>query len=442
MEMSFGQKKKEVEALAEKLLELARDTITVRFRFFDSAIAKLKTELVYGMGGVYTDSAVMYFDPAFLLREYMSEDGIAVRCYLHMLLHCIFFHRFQYDRLKEAYWNLACDIAVEGIILEMGFPAAGLTRDVRAEAALFRLRKRVPALTAEKIYREFLANPPSDDFMREYTGLFAVDSHDAWRSRPSEEIVLTEQEWRKISRRMQTELKAFSKNKASSELLEKNLVEATREKYDYKALLERFTVTGEELLVNDDEFDYIYYNYGMELYGNMPLVEPLEYKETKKIKEFVIAIDTSASCRGELVKAFVQKTYEILKGTDNFFSRVNIHIVQCDSIVQEDTKIVCEEDFRKFMKEGEIKGFGATDFRPVFHYVEDLREKGEFENLKGLIYFTDGYGIYPERMPEYDVIFAFLNEDETRAPVPGWAIKVVLEQEELSNEYESGKGIY
>ena len=34
-------------------------------------------------------------------------------------------------------------------------------------------------------------------------------------------------------------------------------------------------------------------DYGMELYGNMPLVEPLEYKETDRVREFVIAIDTS-----------------------------------------------------------------------------------------------------------------------------------------------------
>lgn len=436
--MSLEQKRKEIEALAGELLGLARDTITVRFRFFDSAIAKLKTELVYGMGGVYTDSAIMYFDPAFLLREYVSESGVAVRCYLHMLLHCIFFHQFQYNRLEENYWNLACDIAVENIILDMGFSSAALTRDAREEDALLRLKKRVPVLTAEKIYREFLVNPPSNDFMEEYTVLFMVDRHDAWRGKPVEEILLTEEEWKKISKRIQTELKAFSKNQAASELLEKNLIEATREKYDYKALLRRFTVTGEEMSVNDDEFDYIYYTYGLSLYENMPLVEPLEYRETKKVREFVIAIDTSASCRGEIVKAFVQKTYEILKETENFFSKINVHIVQCDSAIQEDTKITCEEDFKRFIEEGEIKGFGSTDFRPVFDYVNLLKQKGEFENLKGLIYFTDGYGIYPERMPEYDVIFAFLNEDETRTPVPGWAIKVVLEQEELSNEYESG----
>ena len=67
----------------------------------------------------------------------------------------------------------------------------------------------------------------------------------------------------------------------------------------------------------------------------------------------------------------------------------------------------------------------------MFEYVNGLKERGEFENLKGVIYFTDGYGIYPEQMPSYDVIFAFLNEDEYRAPVPPWSMKVVLEEENI-----------
>ena len=96
---------------------------------------------------------------------------------------------------------------------------------------------------------------------------------------------------------------------------------------------------------------------------------------------------------------------------------------------KDEKSFLSDEDFEHFLKNGRLQGFGGTDFRPVFEYVEQLQEQGEFENLKGLVYFTDGYGIYPERMPDYDVIFAFLKEDELRPPVPTWAIKVVLEDE-------------
>lgn len=188
---------------------------------------------------------------------------------------------------------------------------------------------------------------------------------------------------------------------------------------------------GENIQVNDDEFDYIYYHYGLSNYGNMPLIEPLEYKDAKKVRDFVIALDTSASCKGEIVRNFLLKTYDILKSSESFFHKMNLHIIQCDNEIQQDTKITNGEELSAFLEHITLKGFGSTDFRPVFSYVEELREQQEFENLKGLIYFTDGYGIYPEKMPDYDCLFAFLKEDEYAPKIPPWALKVVLDEEEF-----------
>lgn len=53
-----------------------------------------------------------------------------------------------------------------------------------------------------------------------------------------------------------------------------------------------------------------------------------------------------------------------------------------------------------------IKGLGGTDFRPVFRRVDEMIHNKEFINLKGLIYFTDGYGVFPERMPTYKTAFS------------------------------------
>ena len=57
--------------------------------------------------------------------------------------------------------------------------------------------------------------------------------------------------------------------------------------------------------MDEDSFDYIFYNFGMEQYGNLPLIEPLEYKEVNRLEELVIAIDTSGSCSKELVRRFL-----------------------------------------------------------------------------------------------------------------------------------------
>lgn len=427
---SEKMKKETMEQYARKIMQLARDTITVRFRFFDTALTRLQMSSRSGIMGFATDGANIYYDPTTLLVTYMDEPNIAVRIYLHILLHQIFLHPYRYDKVNEDYWNMACDIAVENIILEMDIPAAALTRDDEERGKIARIKKWCPEVTAEKLYREFMVNGVSNASRIEYQQLFSVDLHDNWRAKKEEtETIITEEEWKKISERIKTDLKTFSKNKTGSESLDNNIDEANKQRYDYRAILEKFAVSGEEMMVNDDEFDYIYYTYGLSTYGNLPLVEPLEYKETNKVREFVIAIDTSASCRGKVVQDFLQKTYDILKQSENFFHQVNVHIVQCDAQIQSDTKITCDEEFKDFIANGKLTGFGATDFRPVFAYVDDLIEKKEFENLKGMIYFTDGYGIYPEHMPDYDVIFAFLGEDVHRAPVPVWAIKVILEDD-------------
>lgn len=167
--------------------------------------------------------------------------------------------------------------------------------------------------------------------------------------------------------------------------LVQELKAVNRETYDYADFLRRYMSLGEVTQVNQDEFDYIYYTYGLSLYGNMPLVEPLEYKEVRRIKEFVIAIDTSGSVSGDLVQRFVTKTYNILRQQENFFTKINLHIIQCDAEVQEDRKITSQKDFDNYLDTMQLHGFGGTDFRPVFQYVDELVRAGEFTNLKGMI---------------------------------------------------------
>ena len=79
----------------------------------------------------------------------------------------------------------------------------------------------------------------------------------------------------------------------------------------------------------------------------------------------------------------------------------------------------------------QIKGLGGTDFRPAFEYVEQLKRDKEFNNLKGLIYFTDGYGEFPARKPSYETAFVFVDDDYNNPDVPPWAIKLILQKNEI-----------
>ena len=131
------------------------------------------------------------------------------------------------------------------------------------------------------------------------------------------------------------------------------------------------------------------------------------------------------------MQKFVQKTYNILKQQESFFTRFNIHIIQCDAEIQEDAKITSQDELDKYIETMQIRGLGGTDFRPVFEYVEQLRQNKEFVNLKGLIYFTDGFGTFPEKKPDYDTAFIFVDDEYSNPQVPPWAIKLVLQTDEI-----------
>jgi predicted metal-dependent peptidase len=158
----------------------------------------------------------------------------------------------------------------------------------------------------------------------------------------------------------------------------------------------------------------------------------LEYKEVKKIEELVIAIDTSESCEGETVRRFLEETYAVLSSNESFFHKFNIHLLQCDAKIQQDTIITSKEELEQYMESFRLMGSGGTDFRPVFEYVDKLILEKAFHNLKGLIYFTDGYGTFPHRRPSYDTAFIFFHEEYLDLNVPPWAMKVVLGPEDLS----------
>ncbi len=423
---------KKAEVLAEQILKLSGDDIMMRLRFMSRAMAEISRKVREGCGCVMNSPDSFVYDPLFILKAYKDDERRPIRILLHSLFHNVLLHAYAADELDRELWDIAADAVTEAVILELDIEAFALREDEQLKKKLKVLKEDAGGLTPDKIYKHLKNNKVNRLTLEDYKRSFARDDHRLWG--PQESYELDEEDWQKISERIRAELKAFSEGRNVGDALKENLDSALKEKFDYEALLRRFMVMGEQTALNEEEFDYVYYTYGLKLYDNMPLIEPLEYREEKRIKDFVIALDTSASCSKELIEGFLLKSYQILSCEESYFSKVNIHLIQCDAQVQSDKKVTDIEELKKYIRNFSIQGFGATDFRPVFRYVEELRERGEFERLKGLIYFTDGYGIYPEKRPDYDVIFAFVGEDERRLDVPAWSMKAVLDAEELKNE--------
>ena len=439
-------------SLADEVLDLARNRLLVNLRYMDAALT-FHVRAVYS-GRVSTDGKTLYYDPVFVLRTYRDSKEALTRTYLHSVLHCIFMHPFlsgSVDEDDRRLRDLACDIAVESVICELDLPCAGTDDEAKKKDILRKIRRETGFLTAEKLLAALRKESEGTDLfgsLHLLEVLFRADDHSLWYSAEeqpadaddvaAEALKLpaddteTAEEWKRIAERTEMEIETFAKVKGKyASSLVQNLRAVNREHYDYDGFLRKFAALNETVKVSDDEFDYIYYNYGLQHYRNMPLIEPLEYREDSKIKDFVIAIDTSGSVAGEEVQSFLQKTYNILRSRESFNNKVNVHIVQCDAKIQSDTVITCPADFDRYMETMEIRGLGGTDFRPVFEYVDGLLRDGEFSDLKGLIYFTDGLGTYPASKPAYRTAFVFVESGYNVPEVPVWAMKVILQPEEL-----------
>ena len=139
------------------------------------------------------------------------------------------------------------------------------------------------------------------------------------------------------------------------------------------------------------------------------------------------------SCSGDLVRKFLEETYHILAETESFFRKVHIRILQCDDAVRADQLITTGEELKQYMDHLQLYGDGGTDFRPAFTYVEEQLAKKKFWRLRGLLYFTDGYGVFPVKMPPYETAFIFVQNHYRDVDVPAWAIKLILQESDLEN---------
>lgn len=422
------------ESLGRKILLASRNELYLSMRYMDLAFSSFYYEQAAGNGYVGTDGETIFYHTWFLADLYEKDRFLVNRLYLHMVLHCLFRHLWKRGDRDVRYWNLACDIVVESVIDGMNIRSVRMKTPARRLYIYEELHKTQKIFTAERTYQYLLRFEPEDRVLARLESEFLVDDHNYWYKESDRKKRQQQQnKWDDISSKTQTEMETFGREpgKDAGSLLETVKTE-NRERCQYRDFLRRFAVLREEVQIDADSFDYVFYTYGLQLYGNMPLIEPQEFKEVKKIEQFVIAIDTSMSCKGELVKNFLTETCTILRDSENFFRQMEIHLIQCDAKIQKDDVVHNDRELEAYIENLTIQGGGGTDFRPVFEHVAKLRTEGQLQNLKGLIYFTDGQGVYPKRSPGYDTAFVFIREaDQEEVKVPVWALKLIVEPEDL-----------
>ncbi len=152
------------------------------------------------------------------------------------------------------------------------------------------LQEKIRVLTAEGIYKLLAENDMDPRTIVRLVLEFHVDDHRYWKSdseKKSETECQMKTAGRTFGKRWRPNYRHFQKEAAedSKGLCEQLAVE-NRERYDYRSFLKKFCVLKKEMQVDIDSFDYIFYHYGMEMYGNMPPIEPQETKRGQPDRRF------------------------------------------------------------------------------------------------------------------------------------------------------------
>lgn len=428
--------------LSKKLLAFSRDQILQCLPSLSLALSDLPC-LDADVSSLCFDGLRLYGNDSLVCRLFL--DQALTRTLLHITIHRLFLH-FLPQKTERSLWDLSSDIASEAFLDRLGLFPDG--NEAERRAVYQDLSGRLTAFSAEAIYQLLKEQPPSFS-----PHLFARDDHRLWYplalsqetslgSGPSgglseEERLEALKKVKRILEPLSEELrhsKAHTGHGSSPGLQREQILLEKRGRYDFRRYLRRFSISREELHPDLDSFDYIPYYYGLMQKKRLAFLEPLETIHSSRIQDLVIAIDTSGSCSLAVVQEFLSETINILSRKEHFFDRMNVHLIQCDSMIQDHLVIHSKGEWEEKLKSLTINGRGGTDFTPVFTYVERLQKEGELIHLKGLLYFTDGDGIYPKKVPPYETAFVFLDERFLNFPVPDFIIPLCLHPESIKEE--------
>ena len=387
-----------------EILEWLKMRLYEKNRSLVWALGILEPLLIRETETLGTDGFVLYINPVWFQEAFLEDSEALCHLFLHVLCHCMLHHPFRYRKhvWQETDWDQEAWELAEELL--------GDLKDPNARAFLGKDDHRLWAGKPEMISERPLASG---------AGALGEGQEGEKQSR----------RWLQAQKAARGQRTGTSRRTGSRRMsVTRSLTLTSKRRYDYRSFLKGFSSLREEGGTDMEQFDYGFYYWGLSHYGNVPLIEPLEYRESQKIEELVIVIDTSGSCSRELVQMFLEETRNILKEEELFFRRFLLHILQCDNQIQRDDRITSQEELDRYLDSLHITGGGGTDFRPAFARVEDLRRQ-ELHRLKGVLYFTDGYGIYPEKMPDYRVAFVFLKYRYDAIDVPDWAEVLVLDAE-------------
>ena len=333
-----------------------------------------------------TDAKKIYYN-----FEYINELKITETQFVlaKQALHCALSHFARRSHREKSRWNLACDYAVNPMLIDEGLEAPPGTL---IEESFF-------GMTAEEIYpcledkedgdmddadNNDRGNEQNND-PTEQSGSASGDQNEQQQS-SAQPPPLRQQEMDNLSVQWQQRLAGAAQQAQQAGKLSRSMARMVefmlQPKLPWRALLAKYMVAN----ARDD------YNYSRPSArrGDPAIFPSLRSSQVN----IVVALDVSGSIGESEMEEFITEI-DAIKGQ----LRARISLLACDAQLAQGSPWVFES-WEEFSLPKSFVGGGGTDFRPVFAWVDKQDQAPEL-----LVYFTDCIGKFPEYAPHYSVIW-------------------------------------
>lgn len=358
-------------------IEKAQELVARKKPLFTALVYGLKMKEDKKVPTLSTDGNFIYYNKDFYESLTPSEQQGVV---LHETLHCALRHLWRRKAFQPMKWNIAADYVINLIVTETFNLPEGTLLDQKYIG--MSTKQVYYALPDEKEEQQQWGkddcnyNEDSEPKEGQSNASKSGDKKGSKRPSPQEEGEV-ERKWKQLFE--ENIVKQYGKLPESM----KRLVEQQYyvPKINWKDLVSRF--------LSADTTDYTFAQPDRRFLGG-DFVMPEMYSEDT-LKDVIFAYDTSGSISAKALKGFLSETKSMMK---QFFSLKGWGAV-CDADLHWFEPITADS-----AEAIQYLGGGGTDFNPVFDEVKrrNLRPKA-------LFYFTDTYGSFPDRTPEYPVFW-------------------------------------